>query len=176
MCTIDWNAVASWITAIATGSLAVLTWLTLLKVREYVGDTRTIATATSEQLRANQQPFVHLVQRRRDFDINGKLHPNIPVWLLENKGPGAAINVTFDMSIAGQIQIQKLSVGAIASGGEHIFSRYEHGDVIYEHVNIRGFVARYESLGGDTYETVGSPGFLLNDQIKTSVIRIAKDQ
>jgi hypothetical protein len=174
MCTIDWNAIASWLTATATVSLAILTLLTLLKIQKYVKDTETIARTTSEQLRANQQPFVHLVQKRRDLDIDGTLHQNINVWLLENKGPGTAINVTCPMPVAGRMQ--SLSIGAIAPGGEHIFARRESRDDIYEHLNMRGFVARYESLGGDIYETIGSPGFSLFDQIKTTVKRIPREQ
>ncbi|MBB5345978.1 hypothetical protein HDF10_003985 [Edaphobacter lichenicola] len=34
MCSIDWNIISNWITAVATSALAILTFLTLIKLRD----------------------------------------------------------------------------------------------------------------------------------------------
>jgi hypothetical protein len=135
----------NWIEAFAALGIVVLTYLTLVVLKDYAADTKMIARASGSQLEASQVPFLVVVPH------NG--------WVIENQGFGPAINATLAYTQTGRV-IQPLP--ALAPGATH--------DVQNEFPQLHGkpLSIDYESLSGLKYQTLitwgnaGSPVIQFN--------------
>jgi hypothetical protein len=92
----------NWIEALAALGIVALTYLTLVVLKDYAADTKTIAKASASQLENAQMPFLVVVPQ------NG--------WVIENQGFGPAINATLAFTQTGRV-IQPLP--ALAPGATH---------------------------------------------------------
>jgi hypothetical protein len=78
----------NWIQALAAMSIVGLTLVTLIVLKHYAADTKTIARASVSQLETSQMPFLAVIMRPNTTHSNGG-------WGVENQGFGPAINVTY---------------------------------------------------------------------------------
>ena len=72
----------NWIEAVAALGMLVLTYLTLVVLKDYADDTKTIAKSSASQFENTQMPFLVVAPKPQ----NG--------WVIENQGFGPAINAT----------------------------------------------------------------------------------
>jgi len=128
----------NWIEALSAFALVVLTLLTLLVLRDYAADTKTIAKASASQTEDAQKPFLVLLTKYR---ITGE------VWTVENQGFGPAINIRH--SEAGGSGEFTENVNPLAKG-EYVFLDTFDINVMRNY----GFTVEYESLSGTKYRTV----------------------
>ena len=94
MCTTDWNTIGTWITAITTTALAVLTFLTLLKLRTYADDTARMADSANAQLLASAEDRESYIRPviAIGFTNQSKVYDANRLYLT-NVGTGVAINI-----------------------------------------------------------------------------------
>ena len=88
----------SWIQAISAACIVALTFLTLIVLRKYAADTRTIADASASQIENSQMPFLAVVMRPETHDSTGG-------WGIENQGFGPAIDVSYSSIVAAHADI-----------------------------------------------------------------------
>jgi len=131
----------SWFEVGAAVALAFLTYRTLIVLREYAADTKTIAKASAWQTENAQKPFLVLLPKPQELGRHGG------GWALENQGFGPAINIRH--SDVGGADAFRENVRALAAGDFLIFHQFAY-DVMIQRV----FTAEYESLSGAKYRTV----------------------
>jgi hypothetical protein len=125
----------NWIEALAALGLVGLTYLTLVVLRDYAADTKTIAKASASQLENAQKPFLVVVPT-----LQGG-------WVIENQGFGPAINATWAYTQAGKVIRQ---IPALAVGATHNVQN-EFPQLVG---NPLGVSIDYESLSGLKYQTL----------------------
>jgi hypothetical protein len=130
----------NWIEALAALGIVVLTYLTLVVLKNYAADTKTIAKASASQLENAQMPFLAVVQKPRTPDFQGG-------WVIENQGFGPAINATWSYTQAGKA-IRPLP--ALAPRAMHVVQN-EFPQLVG---NQLGVSIDYESLSGLKYQTL----------------------
>jgi hypothetical protein len=130
----------NWIQAVAAAGIAILTLLTLLVLKRYAADTKTIASASVTQIENSQMPFLALAM---SYSIQ-----NQPAgWVLENQGPGPAINVKF-VQLEGGKGVRSIP----PIGPEKMCELYpEIGNAAGEKAPMQ---IDYESLSGSSCRTV----------------------
>lgn len=138
LCTVNFP---SWIEALSAFAVAVLTLLTLIVLREYAADTKTIANASVLQTENAQKPFLVLLLKPQEVGRHAG------GWALENQGFGPAINVRH--SDAGGSGRFRENVRALARG-DFLFLENLNIEVMRNQV----FTAEYDSLSGARYRTV----------------------
>jgi hypothetical protein len=130
----------NWIEALAALGIVVLTYRTLVVLKDYAADTKKIAKASVSQLDNTQMLFLVVVQKPRTADFQGG-------WVLENQGFGSAINVTWTYTQHGRVVRPFLPLAP----------RAIH-DVQNEYAQIfgnpLGLSIDYESLSGLKYQTL----------------------
>lgn len=130
----------NWIEAFAALGIVVLTYLTLIVLKDYAADTKTIAKASASQLENAQMPFLAVVQKPRTPDFLGG-------WVIENQGFGPAINANWSYTQGGQF-IRPLP--ALAPRAIHNVQN-EFPQLVG---NQLGVSIDYESLSGARYQTL----------------------
>jgi len=129
----------NWIEACAAVALAVLTLITLLVLKGYADDTKTIAKNGKQEIENSQMPFIAVVERNRQYDSSDGR------WKIKNQGFGPAINIHYTRSLGQQQKSQWVPPLAPS----------EHHPVDNESIEIAGgFKVDYESLSGKTYHTL----------------------
>lgn len=139
----------NWIEALAALGIVALTYLTLVVLKDYAADTKTIAKASSSQLENAQMPFLTVVFKPEDV-----LRRFPGGWVIENQGFGPAINATWAYTQAGRVIRQ---IPALAPKATHDVQN-EYPQVVG---NPLGVSIDYESLSGLKYQTLitwGSEG------------------
>jgi hypothetical protein len=130
----------SWTQAISAACIAALTFLTLIVLRRYAADTKTIANVSASQTENSQMPFLAVVMRQETRDSGGG-------WGIENQGFGPAINVSYsssDQSDAASTWVEPIANGNIVAA---------HADIADAFALKRRFLIHYESLSGAKYRT-----------------------
>jgi len=130
----------SWIQAISAACIVALTFLTLIVLRKYAADTRTIADASASQTENSQMPFLAVVMRPETHDSTGG-------WGIENQGFGPAIDVSYsssDQPDAAFTRVEPIAKGSIVAA---------HADIADAFALKQRLVIRYESLSGAKYCT-----------------------
>lgn len=130
----------NWIEALAALGIVGLTYLTLVVLKDYAADTKTIAKASASQLENAQMPFLAVVQKPRTPDFQGG-------WVIENQGLGPAINATWSYTQAGRV-VRPLP--ALAPRAIHDVQN----DFAPLVGNPLGVSIDYESLSGSRYQTL----------------------
>jgi hypothetical protein len=130
----------NWIGAIAAIWLAVVTTWTLVILRRYAADTKTIAKASVEQIENSQMPFVGLVMTTGESS-------RIAPWAIRNQGSGVALNIYFSRLVNENVTMQWMT--PLAPGEECPLER-EVGVILGAE---SGFVVEYQSLAGRKYRT-----------------------
>ncbi len=145
----------NWIQALAAAALVILTWRSLLVLRGYAKDTKTIADKSVEQIEAVQKPFLALVFKPE----------NIPErfpggWAIENQGSGAALNIrhSHPQGYDGWVE----NVTPIPKGDFRVLPTFDR-DVMQNRV----FTIEYESLSGTKYNTIVDwPGHVMRTRFQ----------
>jgi hypothetical protein len=132
----------SWIQALAAVGIVGLTLATLMVLKDYAGDTKTIASASASQIENSQMPFLAVRQKEQE---------NVPNqaggWVLENQGSGPAININYRFHHQGAEIVRHQP--PISPGAQ----RSVHNDFTNATGDPAGFEIRYESLSGLEYRT-----------------------
>jgi hypothetical protein len=131
----------NWIEALAAVAIVILTYLTLIVLKEYAADTKTIAKASVLQTENAQKPFLALVFKPEN------IAQHFPGgWALENQGFGTALNIRHSepRGNAGWVYVTPLAKDIF-----HVLNTFDI-DVMRNQV----FTAEYESLSGVKYRTV----------------------
>jgi hypothetical protein len=133
----------NWIQALAAAALVGLTWRTLLVLREYAKDTKTIANKSIEQIEIAQKPFLALVLKPENIVAR---FPG--GWVIENQGFGAALNIRHS-----QLQDADgwVNITPIAKSDFHVLTAFDENGM---RARNRVFTIEYESLSGIKYATV----------------------
>jgi hypothetical protein len=131
----------NWVQALSALAVAVLTLLTLIVLKRYAADTKTIANASVLQTENAQKPFLVLLLKPQVVGQHGG------GWALENQGFGPAMNIRH--SDAGGSGHFKENARALARD-DYFFLEAFNIDVMRNQV----FTAEYESLSGAKYRTV----------------------
>jgi hypothetical protein len=131
----------SWIEALSAFTVALPTLLTLIVLKGYAADTKTIANASVLQAENAQKPFLVLLLKPQEV---GK---HAGGWALENQGFGPAMNIRH--SDAGGSGRFRENVRALARD-DYFFLETFNIDVMRNQI----FTAEYESLSGAKYRTV----------------------
>ncbi len=132
------GSLPNWIQALAAICIVGLTLATLIVLKNYAADTKSIARASVSQLENSQMPFITVV-----------LRPNPPDegWGLENQGFGPAINGSLSYVQNGR---HTFAIPSLSSG-----SRYNIHNAFAGVVgNQAGVEIQYESLSGRKYRTL----------------------
>jgi hypothetical protein len=133
MCTIDWTALGTWV-------LALVTFLTLVKVWGYARDTKRLVELTERQSEAAIAPFLAIIRNKSDLTDKG--------YSFKNQGRGPALNVRYRAAANGTGDLEPLySTMALDDAPMNISELYPPW------VAIQGFLLIYESLSGATYQT-----------------------
>jgi hypothetical protein len=131
----------NWVQALAAVALVVLTGATLLVLRGYARDTKTIADKSVEQIENAQRPFIALVSKAAD------VRPHFTGgWVIENQGSGAALNIRHSEPQGNDGWVE--NVTPLAKGDFHPLSTFN--STVMQH---RVFTIEYESLSGTQYTT-----------------------
>jgi len=130
----------NWIQALAAMSIVGLTLVTLIVLKHYAADTKTIARASVSQLETSQMPFLAVIMRPNTTHSNGG-------WGIENQGFGPAINVTYS---SGHKDAALIRLGSMPR--EDI--QAVHADIEDAFRATRQVVIEYESLSGLKYRTI----------------------
>lgn len=133
--------VPNWIEAFAAVGIVALTYLTLIVLKGYAADTKTIAIASASQTENAQKPFLALVLK----DAIPAQH-FVGGWAIENQGFGSALNIRHSEPQGNEGWVHTTP---LAKGDFHILVTFNL-DIMRNH----GFTAEYESLSGQTYRTV----------------------
>jgi hypothetical protein len=97
----------NWIQALAAISIVGLTLITLIVLKHYAADTKTIARASVSQLENSQMPFLAVIMRPNTVHSTGG-------WGIENQGFGPAINVLY--SSTGHKDTPHMALGSMPRG------------------------------------------------------------
>lgn len=127
--------IPNYIQAASGVALVIITFWTLVVLRRYAADTKTIAVNSSQQTEDSQMPFLTLVMKDTG-------------WAMRNQGPGTAINI-FYTRFQGEDKPPLDQWMTPMAPGEDL--RLERNDAGY--IEKQGFIIRYESLGGKKYRT-----------------------
>jgi hypothetical protein len=131
----------NWIEAVAALAIVALTYLTLVVLKGYAADTKTIANASVLQTENAQKPFLALLPKPQEPGKHGG------GWALENQGFGPAMNIRHsDAGGSGQF---RENVRALARDDYFWLEGFDP-DVMRNQI----FTAEYESLSGAKYRTV----------------------
>jgi hypothetical protein len=130
-----------WIQTAAAVAIVGLTWWTILILRDYAADTKTIAKASLVQVENAQKPFLVLLPKPQEAGRHGG------GWAIENQGFGPAINIRYS-DPRGGLELRE-NVRALARDAYIIFDEFNI-DAMRNH----DFTAEYESLSGRRYRTV----------------------
>jgi hypothetical protein len=131
----------NWIEALAASAIVLLTYLTLVVLKDYAADTKKIANASVLQTENAQKPFLVLLSKPPEIGKHGG------GWALENQGFGPAMNIRHsDAGGSGQF---RENVRALARD-DYFFLEGFDLDVMQNQI----FTAEYESLSGAKYRTV----------------------
>ncbi len=132
---------SSAIQAVAAVFIVGLTGLTLIVLKQYADDTKTIARVSVSQLESLHLPFLAVRQEENvPHQIGG--------WVLENQGSGPAINISYRYHHNGQEIVRQLqSLGPRTP-------RSVQNDFANAVGSQAGFNIRYESLSGSEYCTL----------------------
>jgi hypothetical protein len=136
----------SWIQAIADVALVAVTTYTLIVLRRYAADTKTIAKNSSDQNENAQMPFVALVLRSESSLSPGT---SSSPWAIRNQGSGAAINIYFTRFVGNDKPPIMQWMTPLGPGEECVVAR-ESGEVLQKN----GFTVECESLSGKKYRTI----------------------
>jgi hypothetical protein len=129
--------VPNWIHAIAAVPLVIVTTWTLVVLRKYAADTKSMAKNSSEQIENAQMPFVALVMGSS---------PSRP-WIIKNQGFGPALNIVHT-EFDGTKNTMRWTT-PLAPGEESVISLASGGLI-----HTIGFTVEYESLGGKQFRTI----------------------
>ena|ERR1700722_19661289 len=131
----------TWIQTLAAVAIVGLTLATLLVLKDYAADTKTIAKASLAQVENAQRPFLVLLPKPQELLQHGG------GWAIENQGFGPAINLRHsDTGGGGEF---RENVRALGRGDFIILVGFDI-NVMRNH----DFTAEYESLSGKRYRTV----------------------
>ena len=130
----------NWIQALAAISIVGLTLVTLIVLKHYAADTKTIARASVLQLENSQMPFLAVIMRPNTTQSNGG-------WGIENQGFGPAINVIYS---SGHKDATLMPLGSMPRGD----IQPVHADIEDAFRATRQVVIEYESLSGLKYRTI----------------------
>lgn len=130
--------IPSWIQAVAAVCLVILTALTLIVLRKYAADTKTIADASASQTENSQMPFLAVAASEQGG----------PGWGIYNQGFGPAINVSYSRYDRGQREMQQIA--PLAPGRSYTV----HNEYLQAVGIPGGFEIQYESLSGLKYRTL----------------------
>jgi hypothetical protein len=131
------EAFATVVAALAAIGVMSLTYLTLMVLKEYAADTKTIATASVSQREDSQMPFLAVASEQ---DGSG--------WRIYNQGFGPAINISYSRYDRGQRKMEPIA--PLAPGGRHSV----HNEYVQAVGNPLGFEIQYQSLSGLKYRTL----------------------
>jgi hypothetical protein len=95
-------ALPNWIQALDAICLVILTLLTLIILRGYAADTKTIADTSVSQTENSQMPFLAVAMREGDGNAQGG-------WTVENQGFGPALNIGFSDYREGRRHMRPIS-------------------------------------------------------------------
>jgi hypothetical protein len=130
-----------WIQTAAAAAIVGLTWWTILILKDYAADTKTIAKSSLAQVENAQRPFLVLLPKPQELGRHGG------GWAIENQGFGPAINIRHsDPGGGGEFRENVRALGQ----GAYIIVEGFNIDVMRNH----DFTAEYESLSGRRYRTV----------------------
>jgi hypothetical protein len=132
VCVIDWTALGTWV-------LAVVTFLTLIKVKQYAQDTKRLVVLTEKQSEAAIAPFLAVVQKPDDLSGNG--------YFFKNQGRGPALNIRYRAAANGRGDMEPIYSPMAQDETKDINELYPPWAA------IQGFLLIYESLSGATYQT-----------------------
>lgn len=132
------EALAAVAEALAAAAIVVLTYRSLVVLKEYATDTKAISRASASQTEDAQKPFLVLLTKYRSKG---------DVWTVENQGFGPAINIRHS-EVGGSGGFTE-NVNPLAKG-EYVFLDAFEINVMRNHV----FIVEYESLSGKKYRTV----------------------
>ena len=140
MCSIDWAALGNFITAIATITLAVLTGLTLKKVREYTSETHNMSRTAQDQLEATQRPVL----------VISELSESV---VMKNIGPGTAFDVSYTSFTPSSKQTAFHEALLEINAPRDVGMRK---DIHFDAILREGLdmIITYSSLSGERYETL----------------------
>jgi len=144
----------NWVQALAAAGLVVMTFLTLIVLKRYAADTKTIAENSSRQVESSQMPFIALVQREPGHSSN---------WAIKNQGFGPAINIQYTRFVREKEPPLSQWVTPLAPSEQY---SVENKDVAIE----GGFKVDYESLSGKKYRTIVARA---NGKLKQTFQRLA---
>jgi len=129
------NDVPNYIQAASGVVLVVITFWTLIVLRRYAADTKTIAANSSQQIESSQMPFITLIMKDTG-------------WAMKNQGCGTAINIFYTRFVAEDKPPLNQWMTPMAPGED---LRVERNDANY--IDKDGFMISYESLSGKKYRT-----------------------
>jgi hypothetical protein len=132
---IDWP---NWIQAISALCIVFLTVATLIVLRGYAADTKTIATVSTAQTENSQKPFLAII-----------IKENAGGWNIQNQGFGPALNIRYTGDNQGNERVMR-STHPIAAGEWREFHNVISTVLARWHV----FEMEYQSLSGCKYSTI----------------------
>jgi hypothetical protein len=100
MCTVDWTALGTWALVFVTLALVIVTFLTLIKVRDYARDTNKLVALTEKQSEAAIAPFLAIIRNPNDRSDKG--------YFFKNQGRGPALNVRYRPAANGTGDMEPL--------------------------------------------------------------------
>ena len=109
MCVIDWTALGTWV-------LAVVTFLTLVKVKEYAQDTKRLVALTEKQSEAAIAPFLAIIRDPSDLTDKG--------YFFKNQGRGPALNIRYRAAANGTGDMEPLYSPMALTMHHRILARY----------------------------------------------------
>jgi hypothetical protein len=135
------EAISAVVAASAAVALMRLTYLTLIVLRGYAADTKTIAIASVSQREDSQMPFLAVASEQ-----------NGGGWGIYNQGFGPAINISYSRYDRGRREMDPIA--PLAPGGRYTV----HNEYVNAVGNPAGFEIQYESLSGLRYRTMHTWG------------------
>jgi hypothetical protein len=148
----------NWIQAFAAISIVGLTLATLIVLKDYAADTKSIARASVSQLENSQMPFLAVIMRPNTVHSTGG-------WGIENQGFGPAINVTYS---SGHKDATLMRLGSMPRGD----IQPVHADIEEAFQATRQVVIEYESLSGLKYRTIiAKSNEVINTQFQNVTLR-----
>lgn len=139
----DSSILSNWIQALASVGIVVLTVLTLIVLRRYAADTKTIAKVSASQTENATMPILVVVKRTN-------ITPNYreDIWSIKNQGFGPAINIRFTGHAEGANETSIKLTFPLGAGEERVIREIE--EVLNKWLK---FEMWYESLSGLEYGT-----------------------
>jgi len=134
-------ALPNWIQALAAICLVILTLLTLIVLKGYAADTKTIADTSVSQTENSQMPFLAVAMREGDQNAQGG-------WIVENQGFGPALNIGFSDYRDGRRHMRPIPPLGIGGKRTNL-----HNEISNALAQAEGFEIEYESLSGKRYRT-----------------------